>query len=518
MRYFGATLFITLSFSLAAEAGTIRVPSDEPTIQAGIDAAADGDTVLVANGTYAGEGNRDIDFGGKAIVVTSEGGSGRTSIDCENRGRGFSFTKGEGKNSVLSGFCIRNGEIDGSGGGIYCLSSSPVIQDCTIRKNRCTGAGGGIFCHGSSPRITGCGLYENQAMDNLDGDGGGIACVEGSSPSIANCAIDGNDARSDGGAIYCRDSSPVIRDCSASRNRGDDGAAIHCMSADPIITGCDIIDNGGRDDGGGIYCELSSPIIFDCRINFHKASQGGAIFCRYGNPYIIDCEILGNNAFGWAHGGDGGGIHCFVADPLITGCTIGNNWSEEGGGAISCFYSFPVIERCLIHNNSAADGGGIHCRCKSAPDIRACTIVDNIALDNGGGICSLEDSHPSITDCILWNDSPAEIFFSGWVISVTFSDIRDGWDGAGNIDSDPLFIDPENVDYRLMPGSPCIDAGNPASPIPYGGGCRIDMGALEYGKGFNCDDTIRCRTVSCKSRSRNPACPGTVTYLFQFRI
>ena len=85
--FFALTLIFGFSTAFAA---TIRVPADQPTIQAGIDAAVDGDTVLVADGTYTGEGNQDIDFKGKAITVQSENGAENCIIDCEDYSvRGF---------------------------------------------------------------------------------------------------------------------------------------------------------------------------------------------------------------------------------------------------------------------------------------------------------------------------------------------------------------------------------------------------------------------------------------------
>jgi hypothetical protein len=83
-----------------------NVPSVYLTIQAGIDAAGTGDTVLVEDGTYTGPGNRDIDFKGKAITVQSENGPASTIIDCQGLGRGFYFHNNEGKGSVLAGFTI----------------------------------------------------------------------------------------------------------------------------------------------------------------------------------------------------------------------------------------------------------------------------------------------------------------------------------------------------------------------------------------------------------------------------
>jgi hypothetical protein len=99
-------LVITLCISQSL--ATIRhVPDEYSTIQEGIDEAVDGDTVLVADGTYIGYGNRDIDFLGKAILVMSENGPENCIIDCEYEDyHGFSFQNGESSSSVLKGFTI----------------------------------------------------------------------------------------------------------------------------------------------------------------------------------------------------------------------------------------------------------------------------------------------------------------------------------------------------------------------------------------------------------------------------
>jgi parallel beta-helix repeat protein len=159
----------------------INVPTTEyQTIQAGIDAAVNGDTVLVADGIYKGDANKNLDFEGKAITVISENGPFATIIDCQGDGRGFYFHSGEGQGSVVSGFTITNGKSVGiSGAGIDISSSSPVIRNNVISNNQGVGIGtrsasnpliqeniiyensGGIAIWGSQPNITGNFIRKN---------------------------------------------------------------------------------------------------------------------------------------------------------------------------------------------------------------------------------------------------------------------------------------------------------------------------------------------------------------------
>ena len=179
---FGLTIASSVSWS-----ATINIPDDHPTIQAGIDAASPGDTVLVTDGTYTGEGNRGIDFGGKNIVLKSENGPMATIIDCESIGRGINFHSGEDTIAVVDGFTIKGGYIfPGVGGGILCVNgSTPCIINCIIIDNNAGGSeytnigGGGMYCN-SSPKIINC-LFRNNSsgvsgMDfGIAGYGGGIA-------------------------------------------------------------------------------------------------------------------------------------------------------------------------------------------------------------------------------------------------------------------------------------------------------------------------------------------------------
>ncbi|MEW6104213.1 MAG: hypothetical protein AB1630_10470 [bacterium] len=228
-------------------AADIYVPGSYTTIQAAIDAATNGDRILVSDGTYTGTGNKNLSWSGKCITVMSINGSDNCIIDCENSGRGFYFGD-SGTISVIYGFTIRNGYVAGDyvyGGGISCRSSSPSITNCTIIN--CT------------------------VMGNYYGCGGGICCGLFSSPSIVNCNIIGNQALGGcGGGIYCADSSPSI-------------------------TNCNIIENYSLTGGSGIHCEggYSSPSITNCNIIGNRG--GESAICRWKGSLAINYNNVWNN-------------------------------------------------------------------------------------------------------------------------------------------------------------------------------------------------------------------------------
>ncbi|MBC8205293.1 right-handed parallel beta-helix repeat-containing protein [bacterium] len=192
-----STVIITiLGLLFRMESGsaiTIRVPAQYPDIQAGINASYDGDTVLVAPGTYTGEGNYDISFSGREIVLISEAGAEATIIDALRMGRGIIFNTGEDESSVLEGFTIRLGynETEYYGGGIYCSYSSPTIRNNIISQSYAY-YGGGIGLYHSSPMIE-----NNIIEDNTGNRGGGIAVYYNCYPLIRNNIIRDNYSEGD---------------------------------------------------------------------------------------------------------------------------------------------------------------------------------------------------------------------------------------------------------------------------------------------------------------------------------
>ncbi|MBN1841900.1 MAG: right-handed parallel beta-helix repeat-containing protein [Deltaproteobacteria bacterium] len=444
-------LGLPCSFVGSAIGATLNVPSQYSTIQGAIDAASHGDEVMVSDGTYT----ENLDFLGKAITVRSVNGPQVTTIDGNARASVVIFANQEGAGSRLEGFTITNGKAP-DGAGIHCDSyASPTITNCLI---------------------TGNGNWETN-------HGGGISCYNYAMPIIENCTITNNTSAGHGAGIWCYDHcSPTINHCTISGNnttagtpRGGGGGIALQQYCSPTILNCAITDNTGFDDGGGgIRCiDNSSPQIVSCTISGNRTlanySNGGGIYCNtYSSPQIKNCTISGNNA----NNSSGGGIACTnYSSATITNCTITEN------GEIGSF------------------GSGIYCY-RSSPTITNCTITGNLNRGIYANDIYGAGQFPVVTNTIVRENVGAEIsLYSGTFIEINYSNIEGGWTGTGNIDTDPLFVDQENGDFRLQPISPCIDAGDNTAPgIPtqdfegdprvfdgdYDGTATADMGADEY--------------------------------------
>ncbi|MFN0134977.1 MAG: M28 family peptidase [Phycisphaerae bacterium] len=190
-----------------------RVPTDFATIQAAINAAVAGDTVLVAPGTYTGTGNKNLDFGGKSIVVRGETGAANTIIDCQNSGRGFYFHTNETRQSVVDGFTIRGGSIT-VGAGIYCVTASPTIANCLITANTATQSGGGVYAFTrADPYFVNCRIVANACPT-----GGGVRARLGSLPTFVGCVIAANAGTNGAGIEASQTSLATLVNCTISRN------------------------------------------------------------------------------------------------------------------------------------------------------------------------------------------------------------------------------------------------------------------------------------------------------------
>ena len=228
-----ACLFLSLlAMPAISTAGTLRVPADYPSIQIGINAAAAGDTLLVAPGVYF----ELINFNGKNITVASELGPDVTIIDGMYSGSVVTFKSGETRAATLTGFTIRNGQASFSGAGVYIANSSPTIRSNVITGNRgCTGVG--VYSYFSSPRIEGNSITANVTYGCTGGWGLGVY-IGGSSAAevIGNVITDnrGTDAFGGGVALFAAGNASVIGNLIARNGRA--AGAPGCVWGGGMIT------------------------------------------------------------------------------------------------------------------------------------------------------------------------------------------------------------------------------------------------------------------------------------------
>ena len=516
----------------------IYVPEDYPTIQQAINAAEDGDEVVVAEGTYL----ESVIFWAKAITVRSTDPEDpdivASTIIHADLGRAVEFAPEAGSDTILTGFTITDGH-DYYGGGVYmwntsptianCIftansaiydggaiyigtDSSPKVANCTFTNNVADNSGGAMRIKSGSPTINACTFYNNSAMggggavssrDNHNvtminclftensAEAGGAFCESGGSSMIRGCFFDQNSATWLGGAVYSYNSILTMFDCTFQRNDAEfqgGGMVIMSLADGAIVTGCTFTSNTANDFGGGLLGCAGVLTVKNCEFSTNWAERGGGMACLYPD-FIRDTWVP------WESSDLPGYVALESANTypvLVDACTFIDNTAVWGAGLYhdAIWSEPPAVTRCVfLANRADADGGGMVCRHITDASLSGCTFVANTAAGNGGGLCNTDNwgisnyeisncifsgndaggngdglynnrSDVTVTNCILWGDMGEEIYNFQSSPVVTYCDVQGGYEGEGNIDADPLFVDPNSGNYRISYGSPCIDAGN----------------------------------------------------------
>jgi len=378
------------------------------TIQAGIDASSDGDTVLVAEGTYT----ENINYNGKNIVVgslyltTSDSSYiSSTIIDGDSSGSIVVFESFEDSTAVLNGF---------------------TFQDI-------------IFDSGDEPQT--------------------IININESSPKIINNRFDN---------FYLF--------------QGVESAVIYCENSNSLIMNNEFTNGSlgnGYVLGGYILSKNSNLTIKNNRIEngYVGFAEPSGYIVSVNSENIIESNIIINPSMGYC-------VIC-AAISILDGsnCIIRNNLIfqayGDGFGAVVASES-----QYVSHNNTF--------------------------ISNSVGYANLS-SDGIVSNDIIYGSSNTVYLDESSTIQVSYSDIDGGWEGEGNIDTDPLFVAPDSGDFHLQATSPCIDAGDPSSPLDPDG-TIADMGAFYFEQttvGFHEDLVILPNKIYLYQNHPNPFNPVT---------
>jgi predicted outer membrane repeat protein len=284
---------------------------------------------------------------------------------------------------------------------------------------------------------------------------------------------------SHGGAIFARYAGTHIdlSHCVISGNEGFVGGGINCSDqASMNLTDCVFRDNYATGEGGGISCGPSAVVTMTNCIVTDNTGEGaaGGIRNAFGGSTLtmVNCTVSNNYQ---------GGIYNREATLNMTDCIVSGNSGQpvgsKGGGIYNYLNATANLTRCSVTDNVAYEAGAIYAQSNCFLTLTNCTVAGNSAAYRAGGV-ALYSTNTVIDNSILWNDGPQEIYLSSGSITIEYSDIKTGFGiGESSFEAYPVFTDSANGDYSLQLISPCIDTGDPASPLDPDG-TRADMGAV----------------------------------------
>lgn len=419
------------------------------TIMSAVNAANDGDLILVKPGVY----HENVKVALKSLEIKSVAGPFETVIDGGMKGSVFTFKAVSGKKLVLEGFTLINGSgtrqrLGTRGGGLNLQKGIVRIRGNIITGNRATD-GAGIYVSSDGA------ISDNTIALNV-GAMNGCLLAEANELDLCNNYVIGNFMTKIGG-----------------------GYTIQTTQKEVNIRDSVFVENWSF-EGGGVMALDSSPLIANNVFLSNRGCRGGAILARNQSA----APIIKNNimALGWSC--FGGGICCYVgATPLITGnvifknttynpyCTEAPNSKPEldtptdqnlldfsGGGIFSWAGSKPVIVNNVVFDNIARmRGGGIGCL-ESSAVVGNNTVIRNWARWGPGGLYFRKNNELDVFNNIVWhNEGVGGQISAGHDIS--FSDVDGGYEGVGNMDVDPCFIDEDHDCLHLHHDSPLKGMG-----------------------------------------------------------
>lgn len=438
-------------------------------------------------------------------------------------------------NPTMTDITFTGNYVTASGGGLANDYSAAVLTDVRFIGNHAGDLGGGLVEDFGTSTLTQV-TFLNNTSENV---GGGMGINNWSHPILTNVAFSGNTSVNRGGALFVWKSELTLTNASFDNNATNDiGGAIHFLNSGNVVmnnvtfTGNTANRNGGgihsensnlfldnatfsgnsahgiqpNEGGGGIYNVYGSLTLTGVSLTGNSADWGGGAISSWWSPGILTNVIFSNNSAGWG----AGGMLNHEGNLILKDVGFFNNTGgDNGGGFFNNYNTNAILENVIFFGNIASWGGGIwNAGSVTLTNVTLAGNVCKLHIDGpiidgsyGGGIYN-HHGFLNMNNTILWGntaDNGPQIFNQGGGVSITYSDIQGSGGGlGGNVDADPLFVNPTDGNLHLQEGSPVIDSGtNVNCPVadfdgalrPYDGdydGVAVcDMGAYEYEKPLN---------------------------------
>lgn len=396
---------------------------------------------------------------------------------------------------VFTGCAFNQNTVTDNGAGLFCFSTNGAsVSNCTFFSNSAPNIGGGLVIEldtgackvagsffdlnyasvegggaaiiGAKPSISSCGFNDNTAAHN----GGGMSIDSDTLvPTVASCTFNGNSATAGGGLCLIAGSTKVSGCTFETNSAVATGGGVSVKSGAPSFANCIITENGAH-LGGGAHVESdaatgSAPSFVSCQLDYNHAAAGGGMFvdsgAAYSAPVLTGCILASN-----VSDNEGGGVFSY-GNTKLTGCVLYNNTAATNGAGFYAETGVNILVNCVLtFNQSQLDGGALYIKGKATKGI----VTGCSSFGNRGGTASRTSLFSAVSSTLsIYNSILADNYNNlnelgtdnTSTVTISYSDVYGGWAGAGshNINADPLYSDPWNGNLCPQPGSPCKRTG-----------------------------------------------------------